>query len=58
MTVRINHFTHPITGSATWTDHNNIDYYEIKDNFLYLYRKDPKAPIIYNMKTVTNITPR
>ena len=43
MTVRVNHFTHPITGSATWTEHKNIDYYEIKDNFLYLYRRDPKT---------------
>ena len=58
MTIRIYYFTHPVTGSATWTEHGNIDSYEIKYNFLYLYRKDPKAPIIYNMKTVTNITPR
>ena len=58
MTIRVYHCTHPITGSATWTEHKNIDYYEIKDNFLYLYIKDLKVPIIYNMKTVTNITPQ
>ena len=58
MTVKVYHFTHPVTGSATWTEHNNIDYYEVKDNFLYLYGKDPKAPVIYNMKAVTKITPQ
>lgn len=58
MTVKVYHFTHPMQGSATWTEHNNVDSYEIKDNFLYIYRKNPKTPIIYNMKTVTNITPQ
>ena len=57
MTVKVYHFTHPMQTSATWTEHHNVDSYEIKDNFLYIYRRNPETPIIYNMKTVTNITP-